>query len=69
MSSTKPDDKGQTVKKFYTVEELAIELCVCRETIRRRIRNGEIQSKQIGGYHRIPAEEVKKFYSSDSAKS
>jgi excisionase family DNA binding protein len=64
MSPTnKPEKKGQTVKKFYTVEELADELSVCRETIRRRIRTGEILTKPIGRYHRIPIEEVKKFTS------
>lgn len=49
------------MKKFYTVEELALELSVCRETIRRRIRDGVIGSIPIGRYHRIPVEEVKKF--------
>jgi excisionase family DNA binding protein len=62
MSSTnKSGEKGQTMKKFYTVEELALELSVCRETIRRRIRDGVIGSIPIGRYHRIPVEEVKKF--------
>lgn len=69
MPSTKPKEREQTMKKFYTVEELAIELSVCRETIRRRIREGVIQSLPIGGYHRIPVEEVKKFCSTCSDES
>jgi excisionase family DNA binding protein len=62
-SSSKNQDEGQNMKLWYTVEELAIELKVCRETIRRRIREGRILTMQIGRYHRIPAAEVKKFCS------
>jgi excisionase family DNA binding protein len=59
--SNKPKERVETMKKFYTVEELALELSVCRETIRRRIRGGIILSLPVGRYHRIPVEEVKKF--------
>jgi excisionase family DNA binding protein len=62
-SKNELDEKGQDMKLWYTVEELAAELKVCRETIRRRIREGVILSKQMGRYHRIPAAEVKKFCS------
>jgi excisionase family DNA binding protein len=62
-SNQSKEEEGQSMKLWYTVEELADELKVCRETIRRRIREGVILSKQIGRYHRIPAAEVKKFCS------
>lgn len=51
------------MKHFWTVEELAEELMVSRETIRRRIRSGIIGAVAIGRYYRIPAEQVKKFCS------
>lgn len=63
MPSQQNKREGERVKNFWTVEELAEELMVSRETIRRRIRDGIIGAVAIGRYYRIPAEQVKKFCS------
>jgi excisionase family DNA binding protein len=51
-------------KRFYTVEELAEEFIVSRETIRRLIRTGQLESRPMGRYHRIPVGSVAAFVES-----
>jgi DeoR/GlpR family transcriptional regulator of sugar metabolism len=51
-------------KRFYTVEELAEEFIVSRETIRRLIRTGQHESRPMDRYHSIPVASVVAFVES-----
>ena len=42
----------------YKPEEIAKLLCCCRETVMKRIRDGEIKTIQVGGLRRIPHDEM-----------
>lgn len=43
---------------FYTPEELAAALRLSGETIRRRLRSGQMQGLRIGDTWRVPREQV-----------
>ena len=46
---------------YYTVEEVAKELRVSVETVRRYIKRKELAAISVGGVYRIPAEEYEQF--------
>lgn len=52
-----------TLRHFYSISEVAHLLNVNDETIRRKVKKGEIIAKKIGGRagYRIETSEIKKF--------
>ena len=46
---------------YYDTEEVAKLLGFTRETVRRKINNGEIASIKIRDKHKIPKDEVRKY--------
>ncbi len=46
---------------YYTVEEVAKELRVSVETVRRYIKRKELTAISVGGVYRIPVEDFKRF--------
>lgn len=46
---------------YYTVEEVAKELRISVETVRRLIKRKELTAISVGGVYRIPAEEYERF--------
>ncbi len=46
---------------YYTVEEVAKELRVSTETVRRYIKRKELAAVSVGGVYRIPVEEYRQF--------
>ena len=47
--------------KMFSIGDLAEFLNVSQKTIRRHINSGKIESKKVGGVHRIPIHSVRKF--------
>ena len=48
---------------YYTTKEVALLLGYTDETIRKKIRKGEIEAFKVGSKHRISKEEVENYIS------
>ena len=48
-------------KQFYSMNEVADLFGVCRRTIHRRIKDGDIKVIKFGRLVRIPAKSLKKY--------
>ena len=48
-------------KQFYSMNEVANLFGVCRRTIHRRIKDGDIKVIKFGRLVRIPAKSLKKY--------
>jgi excisionase family DNA binding protein len=48
------EDAGATRPSLLTVEQAAISLAICRTKVYELLRNGELESVQIGSSRRIP---------------
>lgn len=46
---------------YYTVEEVAQDLRINAETVRRYIKRGELPAVSVGGVYRISAEDYERF--------
>ena len=47
--------------KFYTPEEVARILKLNKETVRRKLRSGELKAFKAGKVWRIPSESLKEY--------
>ena len=47
---------------FYSINEFAACLGVCRETVSRMIRNGIVDAVKVGKTWRIPKSEINKIF-------
>jgi len=59
LSSASTGNSAQ--REFFTVADLAIRWRCAEETLRRRIRRGEIKSRFFAGKHLIAADVVAAF--------
>lgn len=48
-------------KPFYSINEVADLFGVCRRTVHRRIKAGDIKTIKFGTLVRIPAKSLKKY--------
>ena len=56
------DEQAQeSLPQFHTVNEIADQLAVSRETVRRLIASGDLPSYRFGGSIRIKADDVELY--------
>ena len=48
-------------KQFYSINDVADLFGVCRMTVHRRIKDGDIRAIKFGKVVRIPAKSLKKY--------
>lgn len=61
--------KNQTIKNYYSIQELADLLNISRQAVLKRINNGQIKAEKVGRNFIIQKDDIKDFLSTElSAK-
>lgn len=55
--------------KLFSVRDVAVRFGLSVETVRRRIKDGEIPSIRIGGARRIPADQLRETIARKAGES
>lgn len=54
-------DQREQERLLLKVSDVAVKLSVCSKTVRRLVRDGELQSVKIGKARRIPSSALNKY--------